>query len=122
MSINVQFIYDTPHKEIASILNGLYQTCTSASLIAGFMTVEGIETLADQIGNEPSKLATVLIGAGTWRAFDAFDRLLNLGVPSDRLRVHLGHTRLTTSKAKYVFLRYHPMLHSKIYLFEIPAP
>ena len=121
MSVQVQFIYDTPHQEVASILSGLYHTCTSAFLIAGFMTVEGIESILQPISSEPSKLSTLVVGAGTWRAFDAFDRLLSLGVGPDRLQVHLGHTRLTTSeKAKYAFLRYHPMLHSKVYLFEMP--
>ena len=78
MSLSVQFIYDTPQREIASILNSLYQSCVSASYVAGFMTVEGIEAIAEPIAVEPSKLATMGIGAGTWRAFEAFDRLLGV--------------------------------------------
>lgn len=120
MSLQVQFIYDTPQREIASILSGLYANCASASLVAGFMTVEGIETVADQIASAPGKLSALVIGAGTWRAFDAFDRLLGLGVVPDRLRVHLGHSRPTGANAKHSFYRYHPMLHSKVYLFEMP--
>jgi hypothetical protein len=120
MSLNAQFIYDTPQREIASILAGCYQQCTSASLIAGFMTVEGINAVLPPIAANPTKLASLVVGAGTWRAFDAFDRLLGLGVPPDRLRVHLGHTRKTGANAAYGFYRYHPMLHSKVYLFELP--
>ena len=120
MSLNVQFVYDTPHREIASMLCGLYQTCSSASIVAGFMTVEGIEALIEEITSSPSKLQGLVVGNGTWRAFDAFDRLLDVGVPPDRLRVHLGHTRLTGGQAKHRFYRYHPMLHSKVYLFEMP--
>lgn len=119
MSLNVQFIYDTPHREVASMLCGLYQACTSASLIAGFMTVEGIESIVEPITNGPLKLQRLVVGAGTWLAFDAFDRLLSLGVQPDRLQVHLGHSRLTSGKAKHRFYRYHPMLHSKVYMFEM---
>jgi hypothetical protein len=118
MSLNVQFVYDSPQREIASLLRGLYQGCKSASLVAGFMTVEGIDALLQPIRSDPSKLGSLLIGAGTWRAFDAFDQLLGLGIPPDRLRVHLGHSRPTTAGAKRPFYRYHPMLHSKVYLFE----
>ena len=120
MSTNVQFIYDTPQREIASILSGLYSRCTAASLVAGFMTVEGIDAILQPIRSDPSKLGTLLIGAGTWRAFDAFDQLLGLGVPPDRLRVHRGHSRQTGATARHPFYRYHPMLHSKVYLFDLP--
>ncbi len=119
MSLNVQFIYDTPHREIASMLSSLYGSCVSASLVAGFMTVEGIDAILQPIVKDPGKLTTMVIGAGTWRAYDAFDRLLNLGVAPDRLRVHLGHSRPTGAGARYAFYRYHPMLHSKVYLFEL---
>jgi hypothetical protein len=82
------------------------------------MTVEGINSILQPIRIAPSKLQTLLIGAGTWRAFDAFDQLLGLGVTPDCLRVHLGHSRQTGAGAKHSFYRYHPMLHSKVYLFE----
>jgi hypothetical protein len=85
------------------------------------MTVEGIEAIRSPIRSNPQKLTTLVIGAGTWRAFDAFDQLLALGVPPDRLRVHLGHSRQTGAKAKHPFYRYHPMLHSKVYLFDRPG-
>ena len=44
--------------------------------------------------------------------------LITAGVRSDRVRIHLGHNR-SRSANKNPFHRYHPMLHSKIYLFEI---
>ncbi len=120
MSINIQFIYDTPQREIASILTGYYRRCAIASMVAGFMTVEGIDAILPPIQSDPAKLATLVIGAGTWRAFDAFDQLRTLGVAQDRLRVHLGHSRPTGAGSRYTFYRYHPMLHSKVYLFEMP--
>ena len=119
MSLNARFIYDTPHREIASVLSSLYGCCASASLVVGFMTVEGIDTIIDPIAADPTKLGVLVVGAATWRAFDAFDRLRSLGVPPDRLRVHLGHSRPTTSGARHAFYRYHPMLHSKVYLFDL---
>jgi hypothetical protein len=118
MSVGVQFVYDTPQREIASLLCGAYQACASTALVAGFMTVEGIDAILQPIRSNPSKLATLVIGAGTYRAFDAFDQLLGLGVAPGRLRVHLGHSRPTGASAKRPFYRYHPMLHSKVYLFE----
>ena len=120
MSLSVRVIFDTPQREVASLLTDLYARCMSASLIAGFMTVEGIDAIEPPILASPGKLAALLIGAGTYRAFEAFDQLLKLGVPPDRLRVHLGHSRQTKAKAKNPFYRYHPMLHSKVYLFELP--
>jgi len=118
MGLNVRFIYDAPQREIASMLRSLYQSCVSAYFVAGFMTVEGIDAIVPPIASDPAKLATMVIGAGTWRAYDAFDRLLGLGVAPDRLRVHLGHSRPTGVGARHPFYRYHPMLHSKVYLFE----
>jgi hypothetical protein len=120
MSLNVQFVYDTPQREIATLLSGAYLGSANVALVAGFMTVEGIDAILAPIRNNPQKLTTLVIGAGTWRAFDAFDQLLALSVPPDRLRVHLGHSRQTGAKAKHPFYRYHPMLHSKVYLFDRP--
>lgn len=120
MSLNVRFVYDTPRREIATLLTEGYIACNSAAMVAGFMTVEGVDAILAPIRSNPQKLSTLVIGAGTWRAFDAFDQLLALGVPPDRLRVHLGHSRQTGAKAKHPFYRYHPMLHSKVYLFDRP--
>lgn len=119
MTSNTQFIYDTPHREVASVLNDLYCRSTSASFISGFITPEGIEAVARAVEREPTKLSALVVGAGTWRAYDAFDRLLNIGVSPAALRVHLGHSRPTRAGAKHAFYRYHPMLHSKVYLFEM---
>jgi hypothetical protein len=118
MSLSVQFVYDKPQRETVSILSTLYTSCNSASFVVGFMTVEGIDALLQPIQNDVSKITSIVIGAGTYRAFDAFDRLRALGVVPERLRVHLGHSRPTTTGARYSFYRYHPMLHSKVYLFE----
>jgi phosphatidylserine/phosphatidylglycerophosphate/cardiolipin synthase-like enzyme len=59
------------------------------------------------------------VGAGTYRAYEAFDGLIASGVPLDRFFVHLGHSRPTGASAKHRFYRYHPMLHSKVCLLDM---
>jgi HKD family nuclease len=120
MSVRVQVLFGRPQHEIASLLRDHIKRCTSASLVAGFMTVEGIEAVAAPLRAHPGKLAHLVVGAGTWRAFDALDRLVSVGVAPSALFVHLGHSRPTSSAgAQYAFFRYHPMLHSKVYLLEM---
>jgi len=120
MTVTVQVLFDEPQHEMASLLRNRLTRCTSASLIAGFVTVEGIEAIAAPLRAHPGKLAHLVVGAGTWRAFDALDRLISVGVAPSALFVHLGHSRATTSAgAQHAFFRYHPMLHSKVYLLEM---
>lgn len=104
--------------QLAPELTKAYQDCQSAHLVAGFMTVEGIDALLGPMRAKPDKLSTMVVGAATWRALDAYDQLLAAGASPAALKVHLGHTRPTGSTAKYSFYRYHPMLHSKVYLFD----
>jgi hypothetical protein len=120
MAVTVRVLFDYPQREIASILQDRFSKCKAAWLLSGFCTVEGIKAIAGSIRSDPTKLQTLIVGAGTYRAFEAFDDLINAGVPPDRLYVHLGHTRFSGATAKYPFYRYHPMLHSKVYLFLMP--
>jgi hypothetical protein len=119
MSFSVRVLFDTPQAEIASILTDRLSRCVSASLVSGFATVEGIEAIAPPIETNPVRLKHLVVGAGTYRAYEAFDRLIGAGVPQDRFHVHLGHTRQTGSSARHPFYRYHPMLHSKVYLLDL---
>lgn len=118
MTVTVQVLFDQPQREIASLLRDRLTRCANASLVAGFMTVEGIEAIAAPLRAHPSKLAHIVIGAATWRAFDALDRLLAAGIAPAALHVHLGHTRPTGTN-RHPFARYHPMLHSKVYLLDM---
>ena len=118
MTITAQVLFDHPQHEIASLLRDRLTRCAKASLVAGFMTVEGIEAIAAPLRAHPSKLAHLVVGAGTWRAFEALDRLLAVGVAPTALHVHLGHTRPTGTN-RHPFARYHPMLHSKVYLLDM---
>jgi HKD family nuclease len=119
MTVHVQVLFDTPQQEIASLLRNRLAQCTSASIVVGFMTVEGIEAIAASFRAHPAKLARLVVGAGTYRSFEALDQLISIGVGVDRLRLHLGHSRPTAGGARHPFYRYHPMLHSKVYLLEM---
>lgn len=118
MTLSVQVLFGCPQQEIASLLSDRLNRCVSASLVAGFMTVDGIEAIGAPIRAIPGKLTRLVVGAGTWRAFDALDGLITAGVSRSALHVHLGHTRPSGTN-KNPFHRYHPMLHSKIYLLDM---
>ena len=80
MAVAVQVLFDRPQHEIASLLRDRLNRCVSASLVAGFVTVEGIGAIAAPLHSKPHKLLTLVVGAGTWRAFDALDQLLAANV------------------------------------------
>jgi hypothetical protein len=119
MAVQARVLFDTPQREIKSLLQDRLNRCHSVSLVSGFVTVEGIEAIAPPIRANPTKLNHLVVGAGTYRAYDAFDRLITAGVPLDRFFVHLGHSRATGARAQHRFYRYHPMLHSKVCLFDM---
>ena len=119
MALKTTVLFDKPQKEIAAILNDKIWACERVSIVTGFITVEGVKVLLPAICSEPKKLKALVVGAGTYRGFDALDELLNHGVSNNCLYIHLGHTRLTASGARHSFYRYHPMLHSKVFLFEM---
>ena len=118
MPISATVLFDTPQCEIASLLKRKLGSSVRTQIIAGFATVEGMAAIEGPISLNPAELDTLIVGAGTYRAFEAFDRLLGFGVAPDRLWVHLGHTRTTGGSARHRFYRYHPMLHSKVYYME----
>lgn len=118
MTVSVQVLFGRPQHEIASLLSDRLSRCVSASLVSGFITVDGIEAIGVPIRAAPAKLMRLVVGAGTWRAFDALDGLISAGVSSSALHVHLGHTRPSGTN-RNPFHRYHPMLHSKIYLLDM---
>lgn len=118
--MNVKFLFRAPQQEIASLIRQSLQDCREAFLVSGFVTVEGVSAVQSAMLAQPEKIQCLVAGAGTYRAFQAFDHLISGGVSPNRLFVHLGHSRLTGPAAAHRFYRYHPMLHSKIYLFYLP--
>jgi hypothetical protein len=118
MPLSAQVIFDTPQQEVASELRRLFRRCRSVSIVTGFATVAGVETLLADLHAHPDRLQTLVVGAATLQAFDAIDTLLTAGVAADRLFVHLGHVRPKGGDPGKIW-GYHPMMHSKVYLFEM---
>ncbi|WP_123784143.1 hypothetical protein [Corallococcus macrosporus] len=119
MPLNVQVLFNRPQHEIASLLRDRLSRCIETSIVVGFATIDGLEAIAPTLLFPSAKLRVLVVGAGTFRAFDTMDRLGAQGVPPDRLRIHLGHTRPWRNVAS-TFQKYHPMLHSKIFYCEMP--
>jgi hypothetical protein len=116
-ALHAEVLFDDPHRPMATKLAQLASSCSRLRIVTGFATIDGIRSLPSRL-RSPSILSELVVGAGTQRAYEAMDQLVSDGLPKDRLFVHLGHTRETKRDAKYPFLRYHPMLHGKVYLFE----
>ncbi|MDZ4784083.1 MAG: phospholipase D family protein [Planctomycetia bacterium] len=112
--VNVELLFALPRNEVFTRINGLIAQSTRVSAVVGFLTEAGVALLGDALQASPGVLDTLVVGAITLKACDGLDRLLTMGVPADRLLVHLGHSRPT----KESFTKYHPMMHSKVYLFE----
>lgn len=120
MAVNARVLFDKPQQEIASLVRSAIAKSTQVNAAVGFATVEGIELLAPALSPAPAKLASLVLGASTFQGFLALDRLIALGVSGKSLFVHLGHTRPWNGKPNY-FHKYHPMLHSKIILLDMPG-
>jgi HKD family nuclease len=114
--------FGEPQREVATRIRSWIAQADSVAIAVGFATVDGLEAIAPPIRQNPGRLEAIVLGACTFRGFQTLDTLLAAGVVPDRVRVHLGHTRLSTSaRAKSPFYKYHPMLHSKVYLFRGPG-
>lgn len=120
MSIKAKVLFDRPQTEIASLIAQRISQSTATSIITGFATPGGIAAIDAPIKAAPTRLSTFVVGAATYKGFTALDELIVAGVPPDRLLVHLGHTR-NSGGLKHPFVRFHPMMHSKIYFMELPG-
>ncbi len=119
MSIKTTILFDRPQMEIASLVSAKLSQSVATSIVTGFATPGGINAIAPPIKARPSSIATFIVGAATYPAFRALDDLCASGVPMNRLHVHLGHTRESGGRNNPI-VRFHPMLHSKIYYMELP--
>jgi hypothetical protein len=117
MSVTATFLRPQPQKEIASAIRAGLAACKTAQIVSGFATPDGVKALRAEAFSR--KITQFVLGAGTFKAFEALDGLISSGLPTGSARIHLGHTRASGSK-KHPFSRYRPMLHSKIYFFEMP--
>ena len=117
MTVTATFLHSRPQREIASIIRKRLAGCRTAEIVSGFATPDGVDALRAK--SVSSKIKRLVLGAGTFKAFEALDGLISSGLPPGAAKVHLGHTRATGGR-KHPFARYRPMLHSKIYFFEMP--
>src|SRR4051812_37444342 len=114
MPLTSAVLFDLPQNEIASLITDRMARASAISIVTGFATPGGVAAISGPVEAQPKKLNTFIVGAATYPGFEALDDLLAAGVPSERLRVHLGHTAPTGGR-KNPFARFHPTLHSKIY-------
>jgi hypothetical protein len=119
MSVQATVLFGRPQQEIASLLMGKLRLSTATSIVTGFATPGGLEAIAAPIKARPGSVAAIILGAATYPGFETLDELYAAGVPLSRLHVHLGHTR--PGFKKHPTVRFHPMLHSKIYYMELPG-
>jgi hypothetical protein len=117
MTATFRFLHPDPQREIASLIRDRLAGCRSAEIVSGFATPDGVETL--RVGTAARRITRFVLGAGTFKAFEALDKLIDAGLAPSSVRVHLGHTRATGGRT-HPFARYRPMLHSKVYFFEMP--
>lgn len=117
MSVSATFLHAFPQTKIATMIRDRLDRCREAQIVSGFATPDGIDALRGRAATR--KISRLVLGAATFKAFDALDALIAAGLPASSARVHLGHSRRTGGK-KYPFERLRPMLHSKVYLFDMP--
>lgn len=120
VTVNVEVLFDRPQKAIAGLIRAKLSQATSASIVTGFATPGGLAEILEPVRTRPHILKNFILGASTYPGYQALDDLLAVGVPRDRLAVHLGHTAHSGSR-RHPYVRYRPMLHSKVYYFELPG-
>lgn len=116
MSLSVRFLHSHPQTGIATLIRDLLMRCARAQIVSGFATPDGLDAI--RAAAAVRKINRLVLGAATFKAFEALDNLIASGLPENVALVHLGHTRRTDGK-KNPFERLRPMLHSKIYLFDM---
>jgi hypothetical protein len=119
MPVNTTVLFGTPQHEIASMIVERLARSTASSIVTGFATPGGLDLISKPLKTRPESLSTFVVGAATYPAFEALDDLIAARVPADRLFVHLGHSQ-PSGTPKNPFVRFHPMLHSKVYFMELP--
>ncbi|SDE47645.1 phospholipase D family protein [Belnapia rosea] len=117
MTLAARFLDAYPHHNIARLIRDRLARCREARIISGFATPDGVAAL--KVGASAPKITRLVLGAGTFKAFQALDSLITSGLPASAARLHLGYSR-ATGWPKNPFERLRPMLHSKIYYFEMP--
>ncbi len=120
MSVTTTVLFQRPQQEIATLIRDRLSRSVATRIVTGFATPGGLAEIGAPIRANPGSLETFVIGASTYPGFQALDNLLAAGVSMDRLHVHLGFSA-PSGTPKNPVVRYHPMLHSKVYYMELPG-
>lgn len=120
MAASATVLFAKPQHEIASAISQQISDSSKVQIVTGFATEAGVQAIESPLLGDPKKLECFIVGAGTGGAFKSLGRLINGGVSSSSLYVHLGHTRLKKPGSPDNFYHYHPMLHTKVFYFELP--
>lgn len=118
MSATTTVLFQRPQQEIATLIRDRLNRSVATRIVTGFATPGGLAEIGAPIRAKPNSLKTLVIGASTYPGFQVLDNLISAGVPIDRLRVHLGFSA-PSGTPKNPVIRYHPMLHSKVYYMEL---
>src|SRR5258708_38267125 len=89
MSVTATFLHSRPQHEIASTIRNRLAGCRTAEIVSGFATPDGVNAL--RANSVSSKIKRLVLGAGTFKAFEALHDLISSGLPTGAARVHLGH-------------------------------
>ena len=120
MKLKTTVLFSKPQSQIADLIADRVSQSVRTSIVTGFATPGGLRQVRKALVSNRQALNVMVIGAATFPGYQVLDELLVEGVPLDRLFVHLGHTKPSSSH-KHPTVRYHPMLHSKIYYTELPG-
>lgn len=66
--MNATVLFETPQREISSLINARLSACHNASIVAGFLTPSGVRALAAPIRARPSLLTNLVIGSAMQHA------------------------------------------------------
>jgi hypothetical protein len=116
VTASTRFLHAVPHQKTATLIRDCLARCREARIVSGLATPDGMAALL--AGASAPKIARLVLGAGTFKTSDALDGLIAGGMPAHAARVHLGFSR-QTGWPNNPFERMRPMLHSKIYYFEM---
>lgn len=116
MTVNLTLLHAHPQTRVDEVIRDRLTRCREAQIVSGFATPDGIDAL--NAFAFAGKISCLVLGAATFQAFEALDKLIDAGLSARAARVHLGHSRKTGGR-KHPFARMRPMLHSKVYLFDM---
>ena len=116
-SIDVEVIAGNPHEAFVKHLGRDLISAQSISIIVGFMTRSGVDSIKGFLRPDPSRLKVLVVGRAGAEALSALSALkTELHLADEVLKVHLG--RATEPVGYLAPNPFRPMMHSKIYYLE----